>query len=428
MGKADSFPLMKWNAITVSATCIIIGLGGFMLGKLTSSKAELSEQDRLLESSERLIQQRSISGGIDSRARENANRPNRPTQQRGETSFDQKLVNMEEIVRGENALDRGRAMLEWIDSLAAEEFEAAVDRFRSLGLTEARMGEYAMLLTAWAEVDPTSALAYTTKNTTSGMATGTVLSAWVSRDPEAAIAWAKSNHEGDEANPYMVGIIRGLVGSDPVRATALLQEIPFSEERGEALQAMMPHLLQLGAESAKKWISELSDERLRDGAVARFAEELAKQDPAGTASWLIQNLSDTSVRSMDEVFREWAKADPTAALANFEGLPEGEARSRALRGIVMVDARNNPQAAADLMNRFPADITDRTVQHFIWNSFENAPEVAANQIGSIQDERSRNRMYERALSGWLERDQVAAQKWIDSANLPASVIEVLGQR
>jgi hypothetical protein len=419
---------MKWNAFSVSATCIIIGLGGFMLGKLTSGKAELSEESRLSNGSERLVQQRSVNAGSDSRTRETANRPNRPTQNRGDTSSDQKLVKMEEIVRGENALDRGRAMLEWIDSLAPEEFEAAVDRFRSLGLTEARMGEYAMLLTAWAEVDPTSALAYTTKNTTSGMATGTVLSAWVSRDPEAAIAWAKSNHEGDEANPYMVGIIRGLVGSDPARATALLQEIPFSEERGEALQAMMPHLLQLGAESAKKWISELSDERLRDGAVARFAEELAKQDPAGTASWLMQNLSDTSVRSMDEVFREWAKADPAAALANFEGLPEGEARSRALRGIVMVDARNNPQAAADLMNRFPADITDRTVQHFIWNSFEKAPEVAANQIGSIQDERSRNRMYERALSGWLERDQVAAKKWIDSANLPASVIEVLGQR
>ncbi len=399
-----------------------------MLGKLTSGKAELSEESRLPNGSERLVQQRSVNAGSDTRTRETANRPNRPTQNRGDTSSDQKLVKMEEIVRGENALDRGRAMLEWIDSLAPEEFEAAVDRFRSLGLTEARMGEYAMLLTAWAEVDPTSALAYTTKNTTSGMATGTVLSAWVSRDPEAAIAWAKSNHEGDEANPYMVGIIRGLAGSDPARATALLQEIPFSEERGEALQAMMPHLLQLGAESAKKWISELSDERLRDGAVARFAEELAKQDPAGTASWLMQNLSDTSVRSMDEVFREWAKADPAAALANFEGLPEGEARSRALRGIVMFDARNNPQAAADLMNRFPADITDRTVQHFIWNSFEKAPDVAANQIALIQDENSRNRMYERALPNWLERDQVAAQKWIDAANLPASVIESLGKR
>ncbi len=399
-----------------------------MLGKLTSGKAELSEQDRLIESSERLIQQRSISGDTDSRTRETSSRPNRPSQNRGETTFDQKLVNMEEIVRGENALDRGRAMLEWIDSLAPEEFEAAVERFRSLGLTEARMGEYAMLLTAWAEVDPTSALAYTTKNTTSGMATGTVLSAWASRDPEAAIAWAKANHEGDEANPYMVGIIRGLVGTDPVRATALLQEIPFSEERGEALQAMMPHLLQLGAESAKKWISELSDERLRDGAVARFAEELAKQDPAGTASWLMANLSDTSVRSMDEVFREWRKKDPAAAVANFESLPEGDARSRALRGIVMFDARNDPQSAADLMNRFPADITDRTVQHFIWNSFEKAPDVAANQIALIKDEGSRNRMYERALDSWLDRDQAAAQNWINSANLPASVIEALGQR
>ncbi len=399
-----------------------------MLGKLTTGKTELTEESRLLESSERLIQQGSTSDGTDSRTLENANRPNRPGRQRGDTSFDQKLVNMEDIVRGENALDRGRAMLEWIDSLAPEEFEAAVDRFRSLGLTEARMGEYAMLLTAWAEVDPTSALAYTTKNTGGGMATGTVLSAWANRDPEAAIAWAKSNHQGDEANPYMVGIIRGLVESDPARATALLQEIPFSEERGRALEAMMPHLLQMGADSAKKWIAELSDQRLRDGAVARFAEALAKQDPAGTAAWLMKNLSDTSVRSMDEVYGEWAKKDPAAAVANFESLPEGDARSRALRGIVMIDARNNPQAAADLMNRFPADLTDRTVQHFIWNSFEKAPDIAANQIGRIQDESNRNRMYERAVGAWLERDQAAAQQWINSANLPASVIEALRKR
>ncbi|MES2980778.1 MAG: hypothetical protein V4727_00565 [Verrucomicrobiota bacterium] len=419
---------MKWNAITVSATCIIIGIAGFMVGKLTSGKTELSEQDRLLQSTEGLVQQRSTSGSTDSRIRENANRPNRPGQQRGDTSFDQKLVNMEEIVRGENALDRGRAMLEWIDSLAPEEFEAAVERFRSLGLTEARMGEYAMLLTAWAEVDPTAALAYTTENTNGGMATGTVLGAWASRDPEAAIAWAKANHQGDEANPYMVGIIRGLVGTDPARATALLQEIPFSEERGQALEAMMPHLLKMGPEDSKKWIAGLGDERLRDGAVARFAEAMAKQDPAGTASWLMENLSDTSVRSMDEVYSEWAKKDPAAAVANFESLPEGEARLRALRGLVMVDARNNPQAAADLMNRFPADVTDRTVQHFIWNSFEKAPAIAANQIGRIQDERNRNRMYERAIGAWLERDQASAQTWINSANLPASVIEALGNR
>jgi hypothetical protein len=418
---------MKWNAISVSAICIVIGLGGFMLGKFTSQNAELSEQDRLLEDSERMINQRSVIGSNDSR-RVSSSRPNRPNQQKGDTNFDQKLANMEKIVRGENALDRGRAMLDWIDSLAPQDFEAAVARFRSLGITEARMGEYAMLLTAWAEADPISALAYTTNNTSSGMATGTVLSAWASRNPEAAIRWAKANHEGEDANPYIAGIIRGLAGTDPTRATVLLKEMPFSSERGEALQAMMPHLLELGLEDAKKWVADLSDERLRGGAVARLAEAMAKQDPAGTASWLMENINESSMRSVDDVFREWSRTDPASALANFESLPEGEARSNALRGIVMVDARNDPQAAADLMSRFPADITDRTVQHFIWSSYEKAPEVAANQIGLIQDERSRNRMYERALDSWLERDQAAAQKWIDSANLPANVIESLGKR
>jgi len=418
---------MKWNVISVSATCIVMGLGGFMLGKFTNQNAELTEQDRLLEDSQRLIHQRSVAGSSDSK-RFSSSRPNRPTQQKDDTNIDQKLANMEKIVRGENALDRGRSMLDWIDSLAPQDFEAAVARFRGLGITEARMGEYAMLLTAWAEADPISALAYTTKNTTSGMATGTVLSAWASSNPQAAIAWAKANHEGDDANPYMVGIIRGLAGTDPARATALLTEMPFSRERGEALQAMLPHLIKMESADAKKWIADISDEQLRGGAISRYAEAMANQDPAGTASWLMENLTETSVRSVDDVYREWARADSVAALANFQSLPEGEARSRALRGIVMVDARDDAQAAAALMNRFPADITDNTVQHFIWNSFEKAPGVAVNQIGLIQDESSRNRMYQRALSNWLDRDPTAAQKWIDTANLPASVNESLIRR
>ena len=191
---------------------------------------------------------------------------------------------------------------------------------------------------------------------------------------------------------------------------------------------MLPHLIQMESADAKKWIADLSDERLRGGAISRYAEAMANQDPAGTASWLMENLTETSVRSVDDVYREWARTDSVAALANFESLPEGEARSRALRGIVMVDARNDAQAAAALMNRYPADITDNTVQHFIWSSFEKAPGVAVNQIGLIQDESSRNRMYQRALPNWLESDPTAAQKWIDTANLPASVKESLRRR
>ncbi len=420
---------MKWNATSVSAACLAVGLGGFVAGKLTSGSAGRGEADELLErarqvSSERMSSRRD---GNSSR-RDTASRSTRAGGERSTATMDERLVKMEEIVRGENALDRSRAMLSWIDSLAPSEFEAAVAKFRSLGLTEARMGEYAMLLTAWAEADPMAALAYTTANTRGGMATGTVLAAWASRDPESAIAWAESNHEGEEANPYMVGIIRSLAATNPTRATELLQALPFSGERGEALRAMMPHLLKEGPDAAKAWIASLSDERLRDGATARFAEEMAKTDPAATASWLLSNLGEASTRSVDEVFEQWAQTDKEAASASFASLPQGDARTRALRGLVTIEARTDPQAAAKLMNSHPADVDDRMVYHFIWNSFDKAPGVAAGQIALIEDADGRNRMYQRALGSWLEDDQAAAQRWIDSANLPEQVLNSLAKR
>ncbi len=420
---------MKWNATSVIAACLAVGLGGFVAGKLTSGSAGRGEADELLErarqvSSERMSSRRD---GNSSR-RDTASRSTRAGGERSTATMDERLVKMEEIVRGENALDRSRAMLSWIDSLAPSEFEAAVAKFRSLGLTQARMGEYAMLLTAWAEADPMAALAYTTANTRGGMATGTVLTAWASRDPESAIAWAESNHEGEGANPYMVGIIRSLAATNPTRATELLQALPFSGERGEALRAMMPHLLKEGPDAAKAWIASLSDERLRDGATARFAKEMAMTDPAATASWLLSNLGEASTRSVDEVFEQWAQTDKEAASASFASLPQGAARTRALRGLVTVEARIDPQAAAKLMNSHPADVDDRMVYHFIWNSFDKAPGVAAGQIALIKDVDGRNRMYQRALGSWLDDDQAAAQRWIDSANLPEQVLNSLAKR
>ena len=421
---------MKWNATSVSAACLAVGIGGFVAGKLTSGSAGSSEADELLERAQQVSNDRISSSSRDggSSRRDTSSRTPRAGSDRSATTMDERLMKLEEIVRGENALDRSRAMLGWIDSLAPSEFMDAVARFRSLGLTQERMGEYAMLLTAWADVDPTAALAYTTKNTTNGIATNTVLTAWASRDPESAIAWAEANHEGEEANPFMAGIIRSLAATNPIRATELLQALPFSGERGEALQAMIPHLLKQGPDAAKSWIAGLTDPRLRDGATARFAEQMAKTDPAGTASWLLANLGEASTSSVDEVFEEYAKQDKGAAMSAFAQIPEGDARTRALRGLVTIEAQTDPVAAAKMMNSDPADVDDRMVYHFIWNSFDKAPSVAANQIALIKNKDNRDRMYERALESWLEDDQAAAQSWINSANLPENVINSLAKR
>ena len=338
-----------------------------------------------------------------------------------------RMSRLESIMRGENPLDRNRALLAFIDQLGPGDFEAAVAHFRSLGITDSRSGEYALLLSAWAKADPLAALTYATANTTNRFATNTILTSWAAIDPEAAIRWAQANHEGDGANPYLAGIIRSLAVADPLRATQLLTGMPRSQERGEALDAMLPHLLTQGADAARAWISGLTDDSLRDGAMMRAATQLAASDPAGTAAWLAANPGPATQRRMDDVYAVWVGQDQQAALSSLAALPSGENRTNALRGVISNVATTDPNGALTMMNRFPNDVTDQVVQQFVWHSFGSDPAGAVSQIARIADEGQRNQMYGRMLGSWLNRDPATATAWMRNNPQPPAVQEQLNR-
>jgi hypothetical protein len=421
---------MKSKSFTTIAALLVFGFGGFMAGRISSPSGTSDAENREASAARGAR----ISGEAgDAAENEGIRRTSRPeradrgSRKAGEDATDRNS-RLEAIVRGENALDRNRALLAFIDQLGPGDFEAAVAHFRSLGITESRFGEYAMLLSAWAKQDPMAALDYAKANTNGGFATNTILSAWASADPEGAIRWAESNHEGEGANPYLAGIIRTIGASDPMRATQLLTGMPRSVERGQALDAFLPHLLTQGGEATREWVDNLADEALRNGAMLRVADRLAMTDPAGTAAWLLANPSEATQRRMDDVYSAWARQDEQGALASMAALPAGENRSNALRGLVSTTAVRDPQAAVSMMDRFPNDVTDRVVQNFIWHSFGNDPSVAVNQIARISDERERERMYRRTMDAWLERDQAAATSWMQRNPLPASVQEHINRR
>ena len=285
-----------------------------------------------------------------------------------------------------------------------------------------------MLLSAWADVDPMAALAFAQENTNGGFATGTILTTWASADPDAAIRWAESNHEGDGANPYLAGIIRSLVVTDPARATALLTGMPRSMERGEALDAMFPHLLQQGPEATREWIAGLTDDSLRNGAIMRSADKLAAADPAGTAAWLLANPGEATQRRMDDVYSVWAGKDQQAAVASFTALPIGEERSNALRGLVSTVAREDPGAAVSMMDRFPNDVTDRVVQNFVWHSLWKDPDVALSQIARITDQGERDQTYGRTIAYWMGQDSEAANAWLQANPMSPEVQQEIERR
>ncbi|MEX1049828.1 MAG: hypothetical protein WED15_09885 [Akkermansiaceae bacterium] len=408
---------MKLKTPALMAALVLIGVGGFMAGRVSSPEASPESAERPAET--RASRASSSMAAGDSAA-SRSSRGSRPERVRTAMTGE-RTVRLEAIVRSENPLDRNRALLAFLDQLAPGDFEEAVGHFRSLGMTENRMGEYSLLLTAWAQADPLTALAYAEKNTRGGFAQDTILTSWAATDPEAAIRWAQSQYEGDGANPFMPGIIRGMVETNPVRATELLTRMPRSSERGKGLDYMLPHLLQRGVDATRDWIATLTDESLKNGAMLRAAGQMAVTDPAGTAAWLRANPSEATQRRMDDVYSAWAKSDKQAALNSFSALPAGEIRSNALRGVVSSMAAENPKAAVSMMDQYPNDVNDRVVQNFIWQSFGSDPSTAAGQIARIADVGQRDRMYQRTLAAWIDRDPATAQAWIQSNALPEAV-------
>jgi hypothetical protein len=414
---------MKASPAVLIGGLVVVAAGGFFAGRISSApqetaKAEVESADR------RRGSERVSAAGSESASRQRPGRESSATLLSAE-----KLARMEMIMRGENPLDRNRALLDLIDKLGPGDFQDVVAQFRALGITESRMGEYSLLLSAWAKMDPLAALEYAKENTQGGFASNTVLATWATNDPDAALRWAEANHEGDGANPYLAGIIRGIAASDPERATSLLSGMPYGEERGRALEGMMQHVLKQGPEAARGWVASLTDERLKNGAIMNMSESMASVDPKGTAEWLLNNPGEASNRRMDDVYETWAQKDLGAAVVSYNTMQGGEQRANALRGVMGTLAGSSPRVALELIDRNPTDVNDGVLRNFAFGAMNQDPEMAVSVVGRITDERERNQTYERTLTNWALKDPVKATSWMNANNtVPERVVQRIQER
>ena len=319
---------------------------------------------------------------------------------------------------------RVQGFLALVDSLGPNEFLDVVKDFRSTGMQgDERRTEYAILLHAWGRSDPESALAYTIENTGTQFARQTVLSSWSSYDPDAAIAFAEANHEGERANPLMVGVIKGIVGDDLNRATTLLQTLPRSGERGDALSAMIPHLLAEGVDNAIIWSNGITDEALRSGALSFIARDIAEDNPAQAAEILMTATDENSrLRAVDNIAEAWARQDLDAAIAFAEDL-DPKLRAEAAEGVVGQMVGKDPIRASQWMESLAASGTniDSSIRTFAWRAISDEPELVANWIGQMEDTRHSERTYHQILGRWVSNDPEAARAWIANTELPESV-------
>ncbi|MFM2171135.1 MAG: hypothetical protein RI957_1364 [Verrucomicrobiota bacterium] len=419
---------MKAKILPISLAAIV-GAIGFIVGRNSQQSADADKGVVSGGTSSQRSSGSSLAGASSSDARRSAAGARAGMEKSGMSSAKgDPMDRLQELKNIVDPLERTRLWLQLVDSLSPGQFEEFVAAYRAEGIPSERMGDYAMLLTAWAKVDPQAALDYASKNTGSPFARQTILAAWAAYDPNSAIAWAKSNHQGDGANPWMVGVIKGLAAQDPDMASTLLKEMPRSVERGEALDNLIPAMLQQkGIDAARDWVNTITDSSLKDGAMSRVADRTIERDPQGTAEWLIANPSETTNRRVDDALFVMARKDETSAMALFNKLPAGNDRSNALRGIINATAIDNPQKAAALMDSHSGDVNNRVVEQFVWHSFRQDPQTAVSNISRLTNPEEQEKMYNRTLEWWMEKDQQAAINWVNSNTLPTSVVDRLNR-
>jgi len=323
-------------------------------------------------------------------------------------------------------VERAKGFLALIKTLETDEFLDVVADFRALGITEQRMSEYGMLLHAWAKADPEGALGYAMKNTGTPFARQAIMTSWSTDDPEAAIAFARANHEGEGANPLLVGIIRGIAPADLSRATDLLQNLPYSRERGDALQSILPFVMENGSDIALTWTAGIADAQLKSGAITHIMSDLAGSEPARAAELLVTlDDRDAAVRAADDVAGSLARVDLEEAKNWSTGLDD-DLRAEAVEGIIGHYASQDPVAASEWLGSLAGTTNlDSAIRQFAWRSQGSQPELAADWIGHIQSPERRNEMYNSVLSRWLRSDPTSAEQWIQATpDLPEGVREL----
>lgn len=329
---------------------------------------------------------------------------------------------MAEIVRIGDPLERQSALMDLINRLGPGEFAAVADQFRNLDHFGNSRGEYDLILRGWAKADPLGALDYAAKQPNSDAANAVILAAWAGNDAAAAERWALDHHQGDDPNPYLAAVIRGIAVYDIAQASRLAQSMPSSRERGEAVDAITRALFVQGTAAALAFPASILDPQLRGGFIAAIAERLAAKDADQAATWLASlGDADSQSRAARSVAEALAKQDPASATKWLNQLTP-EARAEAARGIIPTMSGGDIAGTATWVSTLAGIPNyDRVVEEFVWSCDQRAPEQSAAWIQGVADPEQRTRLYHQMLGEWAKRDAGAVKNWIANNPVPASV-------
>ena len=343
-----------------------------------------------------------------------------------EEAIHQTMVELSDVLNVGNRVERTRQMIEFIDRLDDSEMADIVQNFREAGWVDYNRGEFSILISAWMDRDPFSAIAYFDENETDGWTRKTAISAWAAESPEDAANAIQGLEDSGDVNDWVVGLIEGMARNDPQGALLALQDIEDGNTKNQAIREILPEVVIRGADFAGEWIEQIQEPKLQRETAKRLASSLARRDPESASDWIRNMTTVATRRDASEVVSEiYAQQDLDGAKLWAESLPQ-DTMTEAAEGVAKHLARKDPIEAAVWLRGLGDDPDlDGARIRFLQEAGRQDPQTALENVPTLSRANDQERYYRDILNRWRKTDQNAAVAWAteNSNYLPEKVLK-----
>lgn len=370
---------------------------------------------------------------------------------------DRKERSLSEIYRQPGQIDRVQSLLDYYSNLGPDEFAGEAEKLDNLPFNERILASF-LLFGKWAEVDPTSAMAFTdTMGFAGAFVRPTVLSGWAStdpvnaakyytdnpqqfammnmmggrggrgmgqgpgaiiagewakQDPDAALEWASSLKTG--SGDALRSVVSEVAKTDPAKAAAMVATMPEGERKGSYESIA----LEWGSKNfteASAWANSLPEDQ-RDAAMASAIAGLAQESPQLAATELSKLTDEDALReAAPTVAKNLAREDVKGSIDLINGLSDDRAKRESMREVMPIWTASDSVAALDFVkSQTNAEVKDSAAQSYVFSNstapFSEQAEVAA----MISNERYQQRTSGMVAMRWMQEDEAGATEYINS--------------
>ncbi|MGK0189918.1 MAG: hypothetical protein ACI9R3_005737 [Verrucomicrobiales bacterium] len=183
--------------------------------------------------------------------------------------------------------------------------------------------------------------------------------------------------------------------------------------KGQAMNAIVAEIARTDLSAARQLVEGLKNGPVKQAAMNGFIASGSQQNPELVFEMANKLFGNQASRQFDQLFRQWGRDDPEAAIARISEIQGQQNRSRALNGLMNGLAEMDPDRAISFtMGLENMAERRRALSAVAANITATDPQRALGLLEQVPSGDQRRQMIGSIASTWANQDPDAAREWM----------------